>query len=85
MLETIPIKACVSRAFFRNVPTRNTPRMGPLMREAMERTVLSAGLAVVLYVAFATKIAWPWYTLIGSMTTFMIGAVVSLFEEKSAK
>lgn len=38
------------------------------------------GLMVVLYVAFATKVAWPWYTLVGSMTTFMVGSLVATFE-----
>lgn len=35
------------------------------------------GIGVISYVAFATKIAWPWYTLIGSAVTFGVGMVVS--------
>lgn len=42
-------------------------------------TGMLTGLAVILYVAFATKIAWPWYTLIGSTTTFVVGSIVSAF------
>ncbi len=42
-------------------------------------TGMLTGLAVILYVAFATKIAWPWYTLIGSATTFLVGSLVSAF------
>lgn len=38
-----------------------------------------AGLSVVLYVAFATPVAWPWYTLIGSMTTLVAGLFSSNF------
>ena len=40
------------------------------------------GLAVILYIAFGTKVAWPWYTLIGSTTTFIVGLVVSSFRER---
>jgi len=40
------------------------------------------GIIVVSYVAFATEVAWPWYTLIGSMTTFMAGRLVAGFEKK---
>ena len=38
---------------------------------------MTIGLAVVLYVRFATAIAWPWYTVIGSLTTLAIGLAVS--------
>jgi SSS family transporter len=37
---------------------------------------MSAGLAVVLAVRFATAVAWPWYTVIGSLTTFAVGALI---------
>ncbi|MGZ8829572.1 MAG: sodium:solute symporter [Thermoanaerobaculia bacterium] len=40
------------------------------------------GIIVVSYVAFATEVAWPWYTLIGSMTTFIAGRLVAAFEKK---
>ena len=35
------------------------------------------GLAAVAWVAFATKTAWPWYTVVGSLTTFVTGSLVS--------
>jgi SSS family transporter len=41
---------------------------------------MTVGLAVVLTVAFGTKVAWPWYAVIGSMTTFLVGLLVSRFE-----
>jgi SSS family solute:Na+ symporter len=37
-----------------------------------------AGIGVVSYVAFATRVAWPWYTLVGSVTTVAVGSVVAL-------
>ncbi len=38
------------------------------------------GLSVVLIVAFRTNLAWPWYTLVGSMTTLLAGLFVSTWE-----
>jgi len=38
-----------------------------------------AGLALMLYVRFATPIAFTWYVLIGTSMTFGTGLVVSLF------
>ncbi len=40
---------------------------------------LVAGVAVVSYVALATKVDGLWYALIGSSTVFVVGCVVSLF------
>jgi len=39
------------------------------------------GLATVLYVAFEMQdlVAWPWYTLIGATTVFLVGVVGSIF------
>ncbi len=38
-----------------------------------------AGLAMILYVKFGTKVAWTWYVLIGTATTFAVGSLASLF------
>lgn len=38
-----------------------------------------AGLTVLSIVKFQTAIAWPWYPLIGSLTTFLFGWAVSSF------
>ena len=38
---------------------------------------LVAGLAVILYVTFQTQIAWTWYVIIGSSTTFVVGWIAS--------
>src|SRR5437588_5381996 len=37
---------------------------------------MTIGIAVVLSVRFATNVAWPWYTVIGSLTTFAVGALI---------
>ena len=34
---------------------------------------MTAGLIAVSVVAFATKVAWPWYAVVGSVTTFLVG------------
>ncbi len=36
-----------------------------------------AGLMVLSFVKFQTTIAWPWYALIGSVTTFIVGWGIS--------
>ena len=38
---------------------------------------LVAGLAAILYVTFQTQIAWTWYVVIGSVTTFVVGWIAS--------
>lgn len=39
---------------------------------------MAGGLAVLGYVKFGTDVAWPWYALIGSATTFAVGWTLSL-------
>ena len=41
---------------------------------------VAAGLAAILYVRFATPIAWTWYVLIGTVVTFGVGIVAHLGE-----
>jgi SSS family transporter len=42
------------------------------------------GLAVVVPVAIFTHVAWPWYAVIGSLTTFAIGMIASwIFSRRS--
>jgi solute:Na+ symporter, SSS family len=38
---------------------------------------MAAGLAAVVAVWRLTPVAWPWYTLVGSMTTLTVGALVA--------
>ena len=39
---------------------------------------LVLGLATISAVAFGTRLAWPWYTLVGSLSTFGFGWLASL-------
>ncbi|HYU25286.1 MAG TPA: transporter, partial [Thermoanaerobaculia bacterium] len=53
------------------------------MRRGGPRTALlamSVGLGIVLWVRFATGVAWPWYTVIGALTTVLIGLATSRLE-----
>ncbi|HEY0144513.1 MAG TPA: sodium:solute symporter [Thermoanaerobaculia bacterium] len=38
---------------------------------------MSSGLAAVMTVAFATNVAWPWYTVIGALTTLIVGSLAA--------
>ena len=38
---------------------------------------MSAGIAVVALVAFTTKVAWPWYAVVGSLTTLLVGMIAA--------
>ena len=42
-----------------------------------------AGLALMLYVKFATPLAWTWYVLVGTLTTFLVGSAASLLDNRS--
>ena len=62
----------------------NGPVLGVFLLGALKRggataalTGMSAGLVVVLFVRFATQVAWPWHTVIGSLVTLAVGALVS--------
>jgi SSS family solute:Na+ symporter len=70
----------------------NGPILGVFFLGATKRggtpaalTGMLAGLAAVLSVAFLTRVAWPWYTVIGSLTTFGVGIIAAwIFSRKSA-
>ncbi len=50
------------------------------MRRGGPRTALvamSAGIGVVLWVSVAKAVAWPWYTVVGALTTVIVGVAVS--------
>jgi SSS family solute:Na+ symporter len=46
--------------------------------ETAAMVAMSAGLVLMLYIKFATPIAWTWYVVIGSAATFATGLVFSL-------
>jgi SSS family solute:Na+ symporter len=49
-------------------------------RETAAMVGVAAGLTAILLVHFETPIAWTWYVLIGTVTTFLAALAASLFE-----
>jgi len=43
---------------------------------------LVGGLALMTYVKFGTPLAWPWFVLVGSSATFLIGVIASFILER---
>jgi SSS family transporter len=58
--------------FFLGILSRRASRRGALIG-------LVAGLALITSVAFGTKLAWPWYSVVGSLATFLSGLVASRY------
>jgi len=61
--------------------------LGVLTRRVRERGAIAGvlvGLAAILYVRYATPIAWTWWVLIGTAATFAGGYAVSLFQTGEA-
>jgi solute:Na+ symporter, SSS family len=62
----------------------NGPILGVFFLGATKRATTRAaltgmltGLFVIALVAFGTKVAWPWYAVIGSVTTFAAGMIAT--------
>jgi SSS family transporter len=56
--------------------------LGILSKRATRRGALAGlvvGSALITGVAFGTKLAWPWYSIVGSMATFLSGLAASRF------
>jgi SSS family transporter len=61
--------------------------LGVLTRRTGQRAAIAgmlAGLAAMLYVKFATPIAWTWYVLIGTTVTFSTALAVSFVLPESS-
>ena len=57
--------------------------LGVLTRKPREGAAIAgvvAGLSMVIGIHFYTPIAWTWYVLIGTVTTFAVGLLASLFQ-----
>ena len=60
--------------------------LGVLTRRVGENAAIcgmTAGLALMLYVKFETRIAFTWYVPIGTSATFLVGLGVSFFRENT--
>jgi SSS family solute:Na+ symporter len=59
--------------------------LGVLTRRVREWAAMAgvlAGFAAVLYVRFATPVAWTWWVLIGSAVTFAAGYAASFLQSR---
>jgi Na+/proline symporter len=57
--------------------------LGVLTRKPREGAAIAgvaAGLSIVIGIHFYTPIAWTWYVMIGTVTTFGVGMLASLFQ-----
>jgi Na+/proline symporter len=64
-----------------NGPILGVFLVGTFNRRANEACALLgmlASISLMLYIYFATKIAFPWYPVIGSLTTLAVASVASL-------
>jgi len=65
-----------------NGPVLGVFLVGTFIKRANESAALTgmvASILLMLYIKFATNIAWTWYVLIGSLTTFLVAWLASLF------
>jgi SSS family solute:Na+ symporter len=73
------LDAALSVASILNGPVLGVFLLGALSRRAGTTAAfagMAAGLVAVLAVWRLTPVAWPWYTLVGSMTTLAIGSLL---------
>ncbi|MBA3693170.1 MAG: sodium/solute symporter [Acidobacteria bacterium] len=68
-----------------NGPVLGVFLVGTFIKRANETAALTgmaASIVLMLYIKFATPIAWTWYVLIGSLTTFLVAWLASFFFQK---
>jgi Na+/proline symporter len=61
--------------------------LGVLTRRVREPAAIAGvigGLGTVIYVRFATPVAWTWYVLIGTTVTFGLGSLTELLWKRKS-
>ena len=82
------LDTALSIASLLNGPVLGVFLLGAFSRRAGTPAALAgmgAGLAAVLALRFATPVAWPWYTLVGSLTTLLAGSLAGLASRKEVE
>ena len=76
------LSTALSVASLINGPVLGVFLLGTLRRGGPRTALIamSVGLGVVLWIRFATGVAWPWYTVIGATTTVLIGLATARLE-----
>lgn len=75
------LNLALSVASLFNGPVLGVFLIGAFLKKARETHALIgmiASCALMLYILLATKIAWPWYALIGSLTTLIVASLATL-------
>lgn len=69
-----------------NGPILGVFLLGTLKRAGKTGALIGmcAGIAAVMTIYTATHVAWPWYTVIGSLTTFAVGSILPEREHATA-
>ena len=80
------LSQALSIASLFNGPVLGVFLVGTFIKKANETAALigmAASILLMLYIKFATPLAWTWYVLIGSLTTLLVAWMVSLFIQKN--
>ena len=75
------LNLALSVASLINGPVLGVFLVGTFMKKANEKHALAGmlvSIAVMLYVLLATKLAWTWYALLGSIITLAVAFIASL-------
>lgn len=75
------LNLALSVASLFNGPILGVFLVGAFLKKARETHALIgmlASISLMLYILLGTKIAWPWYALIGSITTLVVAFIASL-------
>ncbi len=79
------LDAALSVASILNGPVLGVFLLGAFSRRAGTTAAfagMAAGLVTVVAVWKLTPLAWPWYTLVGSATTFLVGSLLGAFSPR---
>jgi SSS family transporter len=88
MLSQTVVEAVLIIAGFTTGITLGVFFLGIFTRRVGQSAALAGlvlGLGVITVVAFGTRLAWPWYTLVGSLSTFGFGLLASLVWPEPAR
>ena len=75
------LNLALSVASLINGPILGVFLVGTFLKRAREKHALIgmlASIALMIYILLGTKIAWPWYALIGSLTTVIVAYIATL-------
>ncbi len=84
---TSALNQALSIASLINGPVLGVFLVGTFVKKANQTCALIAmatSIALMLYIYYGTKIAFPWYAVIGSLTTLLVAFIASFFTQNKA-